>query len=85
MGNWMRSILMVAMIWIITGSCSPPVIRYVVAPLQLPVRPVLPSVTADDLRCLSVDVYKRVVTRDLMRRQYAERLEAIIMATTEKE
>lgn len=62
-------------------ACSTQPVRYVSEPLPLPVPPVLPALTADDLACLSDDAYRRLVLRDMQRRQYAETLQAIIRAT----
>jgi hypothetical protein len=56
-------------------------VRYLTRPLVAPVRPLLPSVRAEDLMCLTPDTYRRVVQRDRMRRNYAEELEAIIRST----
>jgi hypothetical protein len=67
---------------IVLPACSPATVRYVSEPLSLPPPPVLPALTADDLACLSDDAYRRLVLRDMQRRQYAETLQAIIRATS---
>jgi hypothetical protein len=76
-------LLIIAMIIVavVIPGCSPQPTRYVSEPLPLPVRPVLPALSANDIACLSDDTYKRLLARDLLRRQYAEELEAIIRAT----
>ncbi len=81
-----RAYLMAAaIISMATGSlvgCSvAPEIRYIQEPLTLPPRPVLPRLSADDVQCLTDDAYRRLVERDMYRRQYAEELEAIIRST----
>ncbi len=53
----------------------------ITAALPLPVRPALPAINADELRCLSDAVYERVAERNRMLRHYAERLEVIIKST----
>lgn len=46
--------------------------------MPMPVRPVLPIIQPEELVCLSNDVYKKVRERDLLRRQYADKLEDVI-------
>lgn len=78
--------LAAAIIWMATGSgCAFTGARYIQEPLPLPPRPVLPALTAEDLACLPAEVYERLVRRDLLRRQYAEELEAIIRATHQED
>ncbi len=64
---------------LLPGCARQPI--YVTEPLPLPVRPLLPSVYAHELDCISNDTYQRLVTRELKRRQYAETLETIIQST----
>lgn len=65
----------------LVGCTSAPEVRYIQEPLALPPRPVLPRLSADDVQCLTDDAYRRLVARDIGRRQYAEQLEAIIQST----
>lgn len=82
--NRMHWIAVAAIIWIAIGSgCAarhgePPVAEVLRVPPYVPLRPVLPRLSADDLSCLSDDVYRRLVTRQRLRREYAEQLEAIL-------
>lgn len=79
----LQLLFLVAALVLVTVSlpaCTLPV-RYTSEPLPLPARPLLPALTAADLACLTDDAYRRLLTRDLLRRQYAEELEAIIGAT----
>lgn len=41
-----------------------------------PARPTLPSISKEELQCLSPQTWQKLEQRDRMRRQYAERLEA---------
>ncbi|MDH5785343.1 MAG: hypothetical protein OEZ16_07010 [Chromatiales bacterium] len=76
-------LLLIAMLalMIVLPACSPSSVRYVSQPLPLPVRPLLPAVSANELICLSDNAYFRLVERDRLRRVYAEELVAIIEAT----
>jgi hypothetical protein len=49
--------------------------------LSKPARPILPTIDATALECLSDNTYKAIVMRDAMRRWYAQELEAIIDST----
>lgn len=74
--------LVIATIWIITGSaCTTIKTVYVPQPLDLPERPVLPAINEAEFKDLPADVYQRVEERDRKRRQYAEELEVIILST----
>lgn len=79
MKNWKRAIAITSLA--IGSACTAPEVRYVTHPLELPVRPLLPVVRPDDLQCLPVDAYRRIVERERLRRNYAETLEAIIRST----
>lgn len=65
---------------IISSSCTSTTI-YRPDPLPLPAEPELPRIAAEDLQCLSQDAYRRLVKRDRVRRQYAEKLAEIIKST----
>ncbi|KMQ73776.1 hypothetical protein [Marinobacter subterrani] len=56
-------------------------IEYVTTPLPVPPRPELPSVSGEQLQCLSDETYTALVNRDRQRRDYAELLESIIQST----
>jgi len=76
MSRWAGLILLTA----ICGCAKPPV-EYRPVPLHLiPIRPQLPTVRADELRCLSDDAYLRLVERDRMLRQNNEELRALLGA-----
>lgn len=74
------SLIMIGSALFVSGCAQQP-IQYVTNPLTLPVRPVLPALTQDDVQCLSDEAYKKLVRRDMLRRQYAEELEVIIQST----
>lgn len=77
-----NAILIAATIWILGSGCATE-IRYVTAPLPLPPRPVLPTVSTQELAPLPDVVYRVIVERERLRREYAEELEAIICAMRE--
>lgn len=79
-----KAILIAATISTILGSGCATEVRYLAAPLPLPPRPVLPSVRAQDLAPLPDQVYRVIVDRERLRREYSEELEAIICATNEE-
>lgn len=54
---------------------------YVQEPLPIPERPVLPTVPADELACLSDEAYADLAERDAALRGHVERLERIIETT----
>ncbi|MDH5185204.1 MAG: hypothetical protein OEX12_15080 [Gammaproteobacteria bacterium] len=64
-----------------SGGCAHTEMVYVSERLSLPVRPILPSLSSDDLQCLSDDAYRRLVERNRLRREYAEEMEVIIKST----
>lgn len=63
------------------AGCTTPAIEYVTTPLPLPPRPELPSVSGEQLQCLSDEAYTALANRDRQRREYAELLESIIQST----
>ena len=76
MSRWAGLILLTA----ICGCAKPPV-EYRPVPLHLiPGWPQLPTVRADELRCLSDDAYLRLAERDRMLRQNNEELRALLGA-----
>lgn len=54
---------------------------YVTVPLTAPARPILPTWKGSDMSCLTEEMKDKVRTRDLLRKQYAEQLEAAINST----
>lgn len=81
-----RGWLAIVFIWLVVAAiayaltaCSSPRIEYRMAPVWLiPAHPVLPTVTADELSCLSDDVYVRLARRDRLRAQESAELRAIL-------
>ena len=75
---------LIAVIWITIGagcqSSCPATTPQIVA-LQLPARPVLPAIKAEEVKCLSDDTNSRVAERNRLQRQYAEEMETIILST----
>ena len=66
---------------LIQPKSEPIKIIYTTTRLPLPVRPVLPTISADELSCLSSETKAALSSRDKQRRQYAEELETIIKST----
>lgn len=61
------------------AACAKPPVEYRPAPLHLiPSRPQLPTVRADELRCLSDETYLNLAERDLLSRKYSEELGALL-------
>lgn len=73
-----RSILLAAIIFL--TACSVKTIPVVVR-LDLPPPLEVPSVSADDLQCLSNDAYSRLVKRDKLKSERIRTLESIIEST----
>lgn len=74
----MRTILLLTLL-VAAAGCTETI--YITRPLPLPERPVLPRIYEVELICVSDDTYKAWVERERLRREYAERLEAIICST----
>ena len=73
--------LAAVLLLIALGGCAKPPVEYRPVPLHLiPIRPQLPTVRADELRCLSDDAYSRLVERDRLLRQNNEELRALMGA-----
>jgi len=51
--------------------------------LTVPARPVLPTISPDDLRCLPPDAYYKLVQRQVLLGHYAQKLELIIKEATD--
>jgi hypothetical protein len=70
------TILVLAMV--LTGCAARTEI--LIPALPLPDPPTLPTIPADEMLCLSDEAYEALVERDALRREYANRLRAIIEA-----
>lgn len=67
---------------ILSQGCSTTTVpTFVQEPLPIPDRPVLPTVKAEDLACLSDEAYGALVQRDAVLAAHVRRLEAIIKTT----
>jgi hypothetical protein len=75
------SLVVVATLITFGSGCASTEPKFVIAPLELPERPILPSVKEKELEPLSEETYKKLEERDRERRQYAEDLEQIIKST----
>ena len=73
--------IVVVIIVLAVSACAKPPVEYRPVPLHLiPIRPQLPTVRADELRCLSDDAYLRLVERDRILRQNNDELRALLGA-----
>jgi len=61
---------------VLLAGCAQTV--YVYPEITIPPAPVLPTVVAESLACLSDEDYESLAVRDALRRGYAEQLRAII-------
>ena len=76
----MKPLAAVLLLIVIVGCAKPPV-EYRPVPLHLiPIRPQLPTVRADELRCLKDETYLNLAERDLLLRKYSEELGALLGA-----
>jgi len=62
-------------------ACATTTEVFVQEPLPLPDRPTVPTVSADDLQCLSDEAYEALAVRDQIRVEHIRRLEAVILST----
>lgn len=70
-----------ALLALLLAGCAQPKYIFVPVELPLPQRAVVPTVTAEELECLSDDVVDRIEARDDIRRQSQDELEAVIRST----
>ena len=78
MRNFTKCLFAVTLIAIISGCAARTEI--LIPALPLPDPPTLPTIPADEMTCLSDEAYEALVERDALRREYANRLRAIIEA-----
>lgn len=78
----LRAVAVVSLLAAVAG-CTTTEEVYVQEPLPLPERPEVPTVPADELKCLDADVYADLAERDAALRGHISRLEQIIQATHE--
>ena len=76
MGRLMK--LSLIAITLVISACAA---NAVTAPLPMPSRPDMPTVTDADLQCVSDAVYRRLAKKDLAYKYYTERLQAVIKST----
>lgn len=68
-------------IFLSVAACAKPPVEYRPVPLHLiPGWPQLPTVRADELRCLNDETYLNLAERDLLLRKYSEELGALLGA-----
>jgi len=73
--------LAAVLLLIVIVGCAKPPVEYRPVPLHLiPERPQLPTVRADELRCLNDETYLNLAERDLLLRKYSEELGALLGA-----
>lgn len=80
MVNMKRALVALACAAVLAG-CAGTRTEYVTTRLPLPPRPELPSIPGEQLQCLPASTYDAIATKDRLRREYAEQLEAIIRST----
>lgn len=73
----MKAIAVAAFTLILIGCATKPSTFH----LTKPPRPVLPTIQAEELECLSVETYHKIVRRNGEMKWYAEELEAVIDST----
>ncbi len=68
-------------IFLSVAACAKPPVEYRPVPLHLiPGWPQLPTVRADELRCLNDETYLNLAERDWLLRKYSEELGALLGA-----
>ncbi len=68
-------------IFLSVAACAKPPVEYRPVPYHLiPGWPQLPTVRADELRCLNDETYLNLAERDLLLRKYSEELGALLGA-----
>ena len=80
--NLLKRMIAVSLITIGLSACATePKIIHVPAQLDRPARPVLPKITVKEANDIPYPVWTKIVYRNLLLRQYAEKLEVIIDST----
>ena len=70
-----------AVLALLLTGCSATIVR---PNVDLPERPVLPTIDGVDMQCLSQQTHSDVVRRYVLLRQYAEQLEVVVKQLTEQ-
>ena len=63
------------------GSSCTRDIEYITTPLPIPPRPLLERISAEEASTIPINVWMKIVRRDMARRNYAEQLEVIVQST----
>jgi hypothetical protein len=79
MGLAILLIVVVAVVWTLTGCAVNPCVKPVVS---LP-EPALPVVRADEMQCLSDSAYTRLAERDVMLQSALRECRAVVEETTD--
>jgi hypothetical protein len=75
--------LLFAIPFILTGCCSQPV--YEKPKISLPIVPVLPEVSSQEVSCLSKETFTNLARRELKLRDYSEKCITILKEVTVNE
>ena len=74
-----RAVFVAVAIVALFAGCTAHSYLYRPVPAEMiPMAPALPTVRAEELRCLSDDAYERLANRDRIRREYAAELRALL-------
>lgn len=79
--------MLIGCVCLVMCGCSTPTptpietIIYKSTPLILPSKPTLPVWTSLDMQCLPDDIKQKMLDRDRLRKNYIEKLEAVILTT----
>ena len=79
--NSLKMVIVVSLIMIGSACSNTPNIITVPMELQRPARPVLPRITPDEANEIPHLVWVKLQQRNVLRRQYCEKLEVIIDGT----
>jgi hypothetical protein len=79
--------MLIGCVCLVLWGCSTPAptpvetIIYKSTPLTLPSKPTLPVWSSSDMQCLTDDIKQKMLDRDRLRKNYIEKLEAVILTT----
>lgn len=76
---------MASVIFLNLTACATTTEVFISEPLPLPDRPTVPTVSGDDLECISDEAYEALAVRDQIRVEHIRRLEGIILSTHDQE